>query len=156
MLRSALAAYPHYRPGSLEIEILETSAFSSREQAALLISECKKLGVGFSLDDFGTGYSSLTYLKSLPIEIIKIDRSFVKDIMQNMDDLAIVDSVISLGGFMGRKVIAEGVETIEVGELLIKHGCDYAQGYAIAKPMPADELLDWKAQWRPSPSWLNA
>ncbi len=156
LLRSALAAYPHYRPGSLEIEILETSAFSSREQAALLISECKKLGVGFSLDDFGTGYSSLTYLKSLPIEIIKIDRSFVKDIMQNMDDLAIVDSVISLGGFMGRKVIAEGVETIEVGELLIKHGCDYAQGYAIAKPMPADELLDWKAQWRPSPSWLNA
>ena len=155
-LQAAIAIYPNFRPGSLEIEILETVAFHDREQANLVITACKKLGVEFAMDDFGTGYSSLTYLRQLSINTIKIDRSFVKDIDFNLDDLAIVENVINLGAVMGRSIIAEGVETIKLGELLIKHGCEYGQGYAIAKPMPADQLLAWKQQWRPDNTWLNA
>ena len=156
VLRSAIAAYPNYVKGSLEIEVLETTAFDNRKQANLLITECKKLGIKFSIDDFGTGYSSLTYLKSFPIDMIKIDRSFIKDITTNIEDLAIVDSIISLGGGMGRAVIAEGVESIAIGEQLIKHGCEFGQGYVIAKPMPVEELLAWKEQWKPDASWTNA
>ena len=156
VLRSAIAAYPNYVKGSLEIEVLETTAFDNRKQANLLITECKRLGIKFSIDDFGTGYSSLTYLKSFPIDMIKIDRSFIKDIITNIEDLAIVDSIISLGGGMGRAVIAEGVESIAIGEQLIKHGCEFGQGYVIAKPMPVEELLVWKEQWKPDASWTNA
>ena len=155
-LQAAIAIYPNFRPGSLEIEILETVAFQDQEQANLVITACKNLGVEFAMDDFGTGYSSLTYLRQLSINTIKIDRSFVKDIDFNLDDLAIVDNVINLGVVMGRSIIAEGVETIKLGELLIKHGCEYGQGYAIAKPMPATELLAWKQQWRPDSTWINA
>ena len=155
-LTAEIAQYPHYQPGSLEIEILESSAFTNPEQASLVMSECQHLGVEFSLDDFGTGYSSLAYLKALPINTIKIDRSFVSNVLFNTDDLAIVESIISLGNVMGRIVIAEGVESFAVGEVLLKHGCNYAQGYGIAKPMPADELLAWKAQWQPDAAWVNA
>ena len=88
--------------------------------------------------------------------MIKIDRSFIKDITTNIEDLAIVDSIISLGGGMGRAVIAEGVESIAIGEQLIKHGCEFGQGYVIAKPMPVEELLAWKEQWKPDASWTNA
>ena len=155
-LQAAIASYPNFRAGSLEIEILETVAFQDREQANLVITACKQLGVEFAMDDFGTGYSSLTYLRQLSINTIKIDRSFVKDIDFNLDDLAIVENVINLGLVMGRSIIAEGVETVKLGELLIKHGCEYGQGYAIAKPMPANELLTWKQQWRPDNAWVNA
>jgi EAL domain-containing protein (putative c-di-GMP-specific phosphodiesterase class I) len=91
----------------------------------------------------------LTYLRQLPINTIKIDRSFVNDMDINPEDLAIVESVISLVNNIGRKVIAEGVETIQQGEMLLNMGCEFGQGFVIAKPMPARELIAWKAHWKP-------
>jgi EAL domain-containing protein (putative c-di-GMP-specific phosphodiesterase class I) len=93
------------------------------------------MGVGFALDDFGTGYSSLTYLKRLPVEVLKIDQSFVRDMLDNPDDLSILDGVLGLSRAFQRKVIAEGVETLAHGQMLLRLGCELAQGYAIARPM---------------------
>ena len=101
------------------------------------------MGVSVSLDDFGTGYSSLTYLKQLPAEMLKIDRSFVGDMLVDQGDRAIVEGIIGLGRAFRRNVIAEGVETVEHGKLLLRLGCDLGQGYGIARPMPAAELADW-------------
>ena len=98
---------------------------------------CCVLGVHFAVDDFGTGYSSLTYLKRLPAELLKIDQTFIRDMLDDLDDLEIVKGVIGLTNAFHRKVIAEGVETIAHGELLIPLGCELAQGYGIARPMPA-------------------
>jgi hypothetical protein len=109
----------------------------------------------FSLDDFGTGYSSLTYLKRLQVAQLKIDQSFVRDMLDDPDDLAILDGVIGLAAAFGRQVIAEGVETVESGTLLLQLGCELAQGFGIARPMPGTELAAWAAQWRPDPAWVN-
>ena len=116
---------------------------------------CQAIGVRFALDDFGTGYSSLTYLKRLPAELIKIDQSFVRDMLNDTDDLAIVQGVIGLAKAFRRKVIAEGVETIAHGELLLPMGCDLAQGYGIARPMPAADLPGWVSGWRPDAAWTS-
>jgi diguanylate cyclase (GGDEF)-like protein/PAS domain S-box-containing protein len=155
-LKQAIAAYPKFQPGSLEFEILETTALQDRQYANQVIEACKQIGVEFALDDFGTGYSSLTYLRQLPINTIKIDRSFVNDMDINPEDLAIVESVISLVNNIGRKVIAEGVETIQQGEMLLNMGCEFGQGFVIAKPMPARELIAWKAHWKPVEAWVNS
>ena len=117
---------------------------------------CQALGVHFALDDFGTGYSSLTYLKRLPAKIIKIDQSFVRDMLTDTDDLAIVRGVIGLARAFRRQVIAEGVETIAHGKQLLLMGCELAQGYGIARPMPAADLPLWAAQWTPDAQWLPA
>jgi EAL domain-containing protein (putative c-di-GMP-specific phosphodiesterase class I) len=101
------------------------------------------MGIAFALDDFGTGYSSLTYLKQLPAETLKIDRSFVHDMLSNRDDLAIVKGVIALAKAFRRKVIAEGVETTEHMDKLKRLGCDSVQGFGIARPMPAADFLPW-------------
>jgi EAL domain-containing protein (putative c-di-GMP-specific phosphodiesterase class I) len=103
--------------------------------------------VGFALDDFGTGYSSLTYLKRLPAELLKIDRSFVRDMLDDPDDLAILDGVIRLAQAFRRSVIAEGVETQAHCQALLELGCELGQGYAIARPMPEDELPTWLLKW---------
>jgi len=113
------------------------------------------MGVDFALDDFGTGYSSLLYLKRLPANILKIDQSFVRDMLSDPDDLAIIDGVLGLATSFGRKVIAEGVETVAHGEALLQLGCEFAQGYGIARPMPADEILNWRALWQPDPRWAQ-
>ena len=109
----------------------------------------------FALDDFGTGYSSLTYLKRLPAQILKIDRSFVGGMISDPDDLAIVTGIIGLARAFNRKVVAEGVETIAHGSQLLKLGCDIAQGFGIARPMPASEITSWIKQWRPDAEWLS-
>jgi EAL domain-containing protein (putative c-di-GMP-specific phosphodiesterase class I) len=127
----------------LEIEILETSALEDVNHAAQIIEECKNIGVHFALDDFGTGYSSLTYLKRLPVSTLKIDRSFVHDMLNDADDLAILEGIVNLANTFNREVIAEGVESIEHGQRLLLLGCDLAQGYGIARPMPAEKLLEW-------------
>jgi diguanylate cyclase (GGDEF)-like protein/PAS domain S-box-containing protein len=137
----------------LELEVLETTALEDVVKTSRVIDECREMGVHFSLDDFGTGYSSLTYLKRLPAETIKIDQSFVREILSDFNNLVIVQGVIGLASAFQRKIIAEGVETAEHGRLLMQLNCDQAQGYGIAKPMPAEQMMDWVRDWRPAPAW---
>ena len=155
-LREKLAAHGNVRPDRLELELVESAALEGIAQISRLIEGCRALGVQFSLDDFGTGYSSLTYLRRLPASVLKIDQSFVRDMLWDSEDLAIVEGVIGLAAAFRRVVIAEGVETAEHGELLLRLGCDLAQGYGIARPMPAAELPGWIARWLPDPAWANS
>jgi diguanylate cyclase (GGDEF)-like protein/PAS domain S-box-containing protein len=152
-LSQMLAARPEVRPGQLELEILETSALEDVAQVSERMHACRALGVSFALDDFGTGYSSLTYLKRLPANLLKIDQSFVRDMLDDPDDLAIVKGVIGLATAFRRKIIAEGVETVAHGSRLLSLGCDLAQGHGIARPMPAAALPGWAAAWRPDAAW---
>ncbi|OIN90597.1 MAG: hypothetical protein AUJ20_14015 [Comamonadaceae bacterium CG1_02_60_18] len=152
-LRAHLQAHPCVNPSHLELEILETSALQDMDQVRLVIDACTKLGVRFALDDFGTGYSSLSYLKRLKVTLLKIDKSFVRDMLEDDDDLAILRAVIGLAQAFGRQVIAEGVETIAHGSLLLQLGCDLGQGFGIARPMPADKLPDWVTRWQSAPAW---
>jgi predicted signal transduction protein with EAL and GGDEF domain len=154
-LRALLAAHPTVRPDRLELEVLETSALEDIGHASGLFAACSELGVSFALDDFGTGYSSLTYLRRLPARILKIDQSFVRDMLVDPDDLAIIEGVLVLASSFGREVIAEGVETVAHGEALLRLGCELAQGYGIARPMPAADLPEWLARWRPDPRWAQ-
>ncbi len=154
-LREILEAHPDIIPSYLELEVLETSALEDIAAASLLIEDCRKLGVSFALDDFGTGYSSLTYLKRLSVALLKIDQSFVRDMLNDSDDLAIIEAVVGLGRTFRRQVIAEGVETVEHGTQLLQLGCELAQGYGIARPMPADQLPKWAITWRPDPAWVK-
>jgi diguanylate cyclase (GGDEF)-like protein len=140
-------------PGLLELEVLETSALEDIAQVSEVINVCSEMGVNFALDDFGTGYSSLTYLKLLPARFLKIDQSFVRDMLYDPEDLAILEGVLGLATAFNRVAIAEGVETIQHGQMLMRLGCDLAQGYAIAKPMLANDLPDWIANWKPDPEW---
>ena len=155
-LAALLADHRAIAPGRLELEILETSTLDDVVQVSALMRDCGELGVHFSLDDFGTGYSSLTYLKRLPAEMLKIDRSFVRDMLEDPEDLAIVNGVIGLAAAFRREVIAEGVETVAHGTRLLSLGCELAQGYGIARPMPATELAAWAQNWMPDPAWRPA
>jgi len=148
-----LASVPSVDPALFQMEVLETSALRDLTRTALVIRSCAQLGVGFALDDFGTGYSSLSYLKHLPVKTIKIDQSFVRNMLDDADDLAILQGVISLARAFGREVVAEGVETVVHGTRLLQLGCDLAQGYGIAHPMHAAALPDWLANWQPDPAW---
>jgi diguanylate cyclase (GGDEF)-like protein/PAS domain S-box-containing protein len=154
-LRALLAAHPRIKPSSLELEVLETSALEDLAQVSKVISACREIGMMFALDDFGTGYSSLTYLKRLSVTQLKIDQSFVRDMLDDPDDLAILEGVLGLASAFRRQVIAEGVETIEHGTMLLRFGCELAQGYGIARPMPAGDLPAWCATWRPDSAWLT-
>lgn len=154
-LRALLVAHPDIRPGDLSLEILETSALEDMAKVSAVIEACRQIGMLFELDDFGTGYSSLTYLKHLLVSQLKIDQSFVHDMLEDPDNLAILEGVIGLAAAFQRGVIAEGVETVEHGKMLLKLGCEVAQGYGIAYPMPANELPAWSVNWRPDPAWVN-
>ena len=116
---------------------------------------CRQFGVRFALDDFGTGYSSLTYLKHLPVQVLKIDQSFVRDLLVDADARAIVEGVIGLSAAFRREVIAEGVETDAHGRRLIQLGCMLAQGYGIARPMPPEHISAWIAGWTPPGAWVG-
>ena len=153
-LRAILAAHPTVRPGHLELEVLETGALELTG-ASRVLDACRELGVLSALDDFGTGFSSLTYLRRLPVTQLKIDQSFVRDMLVDPDDLAIIEAVLGLASAFHRQVIAEGVESVAQGELLLWLGCELAQGYAIARPMPAVDLPGWSAAWRPDPAWTD-
>lgn len=152
-LRVVLLAHPTILSDRLELELLETSALEDVAGVSELIHTCRKLGVRFALDDFGTGYSSLTYLKRLPVALLKIDQSFVRGMLDDPDDLAILEGVIGLANAFKRDVIAEGVETVAHGTLLLKMGCDLAQGYGVARPMPSHAFPAWAADWRPDAAW---
>ncbi|MBP6058395.1 MAG: PAS domain S-box protein [Nitrosomonas sp.] len=153
-LSICLENHPHVQPHQLELEVLETSALEDITHVTNLIESCNKIGVGFVLDDFGTGYSSLSYLKRLPIRLIKIDQSFVRDMLKDKEDLAIIKGVLDLASVFHRNVVAEGIETAQHHRLLISLGCELGQGYGIAQPMPTEAFPAWLSAWRPDPDWL--
>ena len=152
-LQALLNEYPDVPAGHLSLEVLETGAIGDMERVGGVISACSTLGVGFALDDFGTGYSSLAHLRRLPAQTLKVDRSFVHDMLVDADDLMILEGVMGLASAFRRKTIAEGVETVAHGEMLLDLGCDVAQGYAISRPLPVREVRPWLAAWQPYPAW---
>jgi EAL domain-containing protein (putative c-di-GMP-specific phosphodiesterase class I) len=127
-------------PAQLMFEVTETAIMRSPEQAIEALEELKRLGFALALDDFGTGLSSLSYLKQLPVDKIKIDRAFVKDIPQDEEDMRLTQAIISMASRLHLQLIAEGVETLEQVEFLIANGCFEAQGYYYHKPSPAREM----------------
>jgi EAL domain-containing protein (putative c-di-GMP-specific phosphodiesterase class I) len=134
-------------PQMLQLEITESATMSSPERARASLVALTALGVTLSLDDFGTGYSSLAYLKDLPVDELKIDRSFVVDLRTHPANRMIVNSVVRLGQNLGLRVVAEGVEDLEVWGELLKLGCDFAQGYYLARPMPGKDIPAWRLTW---------
>jgi EAL domain-containing protein (putative c-di-GMP-specific phosphodiesterase class I) len=127
-------------PSRLELELTESMAMDDASATAALLLELKAMGVSLSIDDFGTGFSSLSYLKHFPIDRIKIDRSFVRDITSNTDDAAIAATIIAMAHSMNLKVTAEGVEQEEQLDILQSRGCDEIQGFFLTPPLSAEEL----------------
>ncbi|MBP2314947.1 bifunctional diguanylate cyclase/phosphodiesterase [Azospirillum soli] len=142
-LGALLDRYPTVPANRLELEILETSALEDMAQVCAIIERCRQFGVEFALDDFGTGYCSLAYLKRLPASTLKIDQSFVRGMLDDADDFALVSAIIGLTKAFDRTVVAEGVETPETGAALLRLGCHVAQGYGVARPMAADLIPAW-------------
>jgi len=137
-------------PSSIKLEITESMTITDPDKALGIIEGLKAIGIEMSIDDFGTGYSSLAYLKKLPVDELKIDRMFVDDMNNDKDTRAIVQSTIELAHILGLYVVAEGVETLEVLNLLRDMGCDKAQGYYMCKPLPTNEVTDWllASEWK--------
>jgi diguanylate cyclase (GGDEF)-like protein/PAS domain S-box-containing protein len=152
-LTMLLKMHPDVKPNALQLEVLETCALGDVMDVSETMNNCLKLGISFAIDDFGTGYSSLTYLRRLPADLIKIDQTFIRDMLVDSEDKAIVVGVVALARSFNRKVIAEGVETIAHGTALLEMGCEFAQGYGIAKPMPAEKIPEWTANWKPDEAW---
>ncbi len=150
-----LAAWPNVAPSQLQLEVVESSALENLEQVCRVVDACSALGVRVSLDDFGTGYSSLAYLKRLPVHGLKLDRGFVRDMLHDPEDLTIVEGVLNLARAFDLQAVAEGVESIEHGRMLRQLGCEFAQGYAIARPMPPSGLLQWLKAWSLPDEWLQ-
>jgi EAL domain-containing protein (putative c-di-GMP-specific phosphodiesterase class I) len=132
-------------PHRLQLEVTE-SVIMNTGDALVFINDLHSIGVGLAIDDFGTGYSSLAYLKQMPVQTLKIDRSFIKDISTDVNDEAIAIAIIQLGKSMNLSVIAEGVETGEQAAFLLRHGCNLAQGYFYSRPAAPDDLLQ---RWLP-------
>ena len=153
MFKAIIESVEGADPSCLELEILETSALQDIANVTDNMKACARLGVGFALDDFGTGYSSLSYLRQLPISSLKIDKSFVNNILQDPEDLTIAHAITGFAKAYNLPVVAEGVETSKHGEVLLKLGCVHAQGYGIAKPMAVEELLPWSKRWQNEPLW---
>ncbi|WP_326560556.1 putative bifunctional diguanylate cyclase/phosphodiesterase [Micromonospora sp. NBC_01796] len=136
-------------PSWIQLEITEGALMADPHRVLATIARLDKIGVAIALDDFGTGYSSMQHLRRLPLAEVKVDRSFVLGMATDADDAAIVRSVIELAGALGLRVVAEGVEDARTWRLLHAAGCDVAQGWFYARPMPADELVSWLARYRP-------
>ncbi|MBN2894383.1 MAG: EAL domain-containing protein [Campylobacterales bacterium] len=155
LLSSLAARYPQLEPSMIELEILESSALEETLQARRMIESCRQMGFRVALDDFGTGYSTLSYLKDLPVDTIKIDRSFVMDMLHDSASFSILEAALALAQAFRREVVAEGVESIEHGILLQQLGCTMAQGYAIAKPMREEEVASWVAGYVGFEAWRD-
>ncbi len=136
--------------GLVELEITESMIMSDLEEAIEMMLRLREVGVTIAIDDFGTGYSSLSYLKKFPIDTLKVDRSFVRDLETDQDDAAIVSSILSMANNLKLQVIAEGVETEAQLRFLHTGGCDMAQGYLFSKPLPADQYMQWLQHWNDS------
>lgn len=135
------------------LEILESAAMADAAAVNRVIADCEGQGVSFALDDFGTGYSSLSHIKDLRADCVKIDKRFVQAVFHSHDDFSLLAAIIAMARAFDRSLVAEGVETEAQGAMLLRLGCRVAQGYFIARPMPAGELQNWRAQWRPPASW---
>jgi diguanylate cyclase (GGDEF)-like protein len=135
----------------LSVEVTETALMTDPGRAAVMLGELDRAGVRLSIDDFGCGQTSLGYLSSLPITELKIDRSFIADMLDHHAHAAIVHSIVELGHNLGFEVVGEGVETVDVLAALAATGCDVAQGYLFARPMPAADLASWLAAYAPQP-----
>ncbi len=146
-LETLLSRYPSVPRHLLELEIVETSTAEDFPGLPEVLHQLHSLGVRLAIDDFGTGYSSLSYLKNLPVDILKIDQGFVIGMRNNRENLAIIESIVSLARIFGRGVVAEGMEEMEYLPLLRKLGCDYAQGNALGPAMSTVEFLHWKEKW---------
>ena len=139
LVEKALAA-TRFPAGQLELELTETGLMENQEQTVQTLNNLRSQGIQLAIDDFGTGYSSLAYLKKFPIDILKIDRSFIKNIPYDQNDVEITTTIISMGHSLGFKVLAEGVETQGQLNFLKEKGCDIYQGYLKSKPLPAKEF----------------
>jgi diguanylate cyclase (GGDEF)-like protein/PAS domain S-box-containing protein len=136
----------------LVLEILETAALADMDHTGDLMQKCQEMGVRFALDDFGTGYSTLTYLKRLPFDMLKIDRSFVNNMLSDKQDMALVEGIISLSQTFGCSLVAEGVETLEQAQHLLSLGCEVGQGHGISQAMPADDVPNWIDHYQGMPT----
>ncbi|WP_199051943.1 bifunctional diguanylate cyclase/phosphodiesterase [Aquitalea sp. ASV15] len=154
-LLQQLARFPLLSPAQLGLELLETAALEKVAQSIQTLLTCHAHGIRFALDDFGTGYSSLSYFRNLPVDMLKIDQSFVSNMLNSPEDRNIVDSIIRLARAFNREVIAEGVETLAHGAMLLQLDCHYCQGYGIARPMPASAVSTWMQQWQQARVWEN-
>ncbi|MBI5781592.1 MAG: EAL domain-containing protein [Rhodocyclales bacterium] len=152
-LEERLKRYPDAPPQRLELEIVESSALDAGIGLEQLMMQCRTLGVRMSIDDFGSGYSSLAYLKRVPAHAIKIDQAFVIHLLDETDDYRIVEAVLELARTFDLHCVAEGVETVEHGEYLLRLGADVAQGYGIAHPMPQADFTNWALRWQQPPQW---
>jgi EAL domain-containing protein (putative c-di-GMP-specific phosphodiesterase class I) len=142
-LKHWLSRHPQPLAGALELEVLETTAHADIDATSALLADCRRLGVRFALDDFGTGYSTLAHLKQLPVDKLKIDRSFVRHMLDDPQDRAIVEGVVGLARTFQCVVVAEGVESPAQARTLLDLGCNIGQGTGIAAPMPASAVSAW-------------
>ncbi|MDD5753644.1 MAG: EAL domain-containing protein, partial [Methylococcales bacterium] len=140
-LVTMVLAETNYPAEQLELELTESGLMEHQEVVIGILTELRELGIHLAIDDFGTGYSSLAYLKRFPLDVLKIDKSFIDDIPHHADDMAIASAIISMGQTLGFKVLAEGVETVAQLDFLQLKGCDIYQGYIKSKPIPADEFV---------------
>ncbi len=155
MVKEVIDSHPNLNRDNLEFELIETEALIDIDRVTKVISELQGLGISTALDDFGTGFSSLTYLCRLPARILKIDQSFVRNMLEDDGDLSIVEGVISLARAFDREVIAEGVESEAHGIQLLRLGCECAQGYHIAMPMFADAVPGWVKAYHAPEIWQS-
>jgi diguanylate cyclase (GGDEF)-like protein len=144
-IQSLLAAYD-LKPEALELELTETTLIEAGPLMVEKLATLQQMGVGLAIDDFGTGYSSLSYLKHLPITVLKIDQSFVRDLVTDLDDRTLAATIVTLGHGLELGIVAEGVETEEQRRILLEQGCDLAQGYLFSPPLPAEPFAAWLIQ----------
>jgi len=155
-INDALDKHPDVYSQDVQLEILESSALGDLDAISGIIKSCQNvLGVNVALDDFGTGYSSLTHMRHLSANTIKIDQSFVRDILDDPNDYNIIEGIIALAKAFHRDVIAEGVETDAHGLMLLIMGCNDAQGYGISRPIPAEDIPAWLADYTPNTYWMD-
>ena len=155
-LAALISQYQLQQPKYLQLEILESSALGDIDLVEQLLERCREqLGIQIALDDFGTGYSTLTHLRKLSVDTLKIDQSFIRDFLDHADDYAIVDGILKLAAAFERETIAEGVESITHGKMLLLMGCTHAQGYVIAKPMSITDFTQWLSSYTPMLEWVS-
>lgn len=155
-LNEALLRHPTVKAKNLQLEILESNGLDDIETIRSIIQTCRELlDVNIALDNFGTGYSSLTHLRVLHTNVIKIDQHFIRDMLDDPSDYAIIEGIISLAESFNRTVIAEGVEMSDHGITLLLMGCDAAQGYEISYPLPADIFPNWLKNYQPNMDWIS-